>query len=72
MSIDNGLLEVALAPVGTFVESQEFEHERVRQDVGGPLELVSAPRERLDFVLVAAPGEAFEEKRRDLPLQLAA
>jgi len=71
-AIDDGLLEVALAPVRPLVEVEEFEHEGVLQHVGGHLDFVSAPREREDLVLVAALRQALEEERRNLPLQLAA
>jgi len=43
-AVDERLLEIALAPMGPFIEVEE--HERVLHDVGGSLELVSALRDR--------------------------
>lgn len=71
-AIDDRLLEIALAPVRPLVEPEELEHERVLHHVGRHLDLVSAPSEREDLLLVAALRQPLEEERRDLPLQLAA
>jgi hypothetical protein len=61
-AIDDGLLEISLAPVGAFVEPEELEDERVFQHVGQHLDLVSMPREREDLLLVAAHRETLEEE----------
>jgi len=71
-AVDDGLLELTFAPLGALTKPEELEHERILEDIGWPVELVSAPGKRQDLVLVAALGEALEQERRGLPLELAA
>ena len=61
-AIDDGLLEVALAPVRPLIEPEELEHERILQHIARRRDLMPSLGERSDLLLVAALGESFEEE----------
>jgi len=45
-AVDDGLFEVAFAPLGSLAESEELEYERILEDVCWRLDFVPASRER--------------------------
>jgi hypothetical protein len=70
--VDDGLLEVALAPVGLFGQTEEFEDDGVLHDILWGEDLLAAAREGEDLVLVAAGGEALVEVGGDLAFEFTA
>jgi hypothetical protein len=69
--VDDGLLEIALVPVGAVGQAEEFEDERILHDVLRGDDFLAAMREREDVVLVAAGGAALVQVGGDLAFEFA-
>jgi hypothetical protein len=69
--VDDRLFEIALAPVGTFWQAEEFEDDRILHDVLRRENFLTTVGQGEDFVFVAAGGESLVEVGGDLAFEFA-
>lgn len=70
-AIDDGLFEIALVVGGAIAELEEFEDERVLDDVAGRGDFLAGLGELADLVGVLVAGQALEEEGADLAFKLS-
>ncbi|HET7503930.1 MAG TPA: hypothetical protein VFK02_23070 [Kofleriaceae bacterium] len=68
--VDDGLLDVAFQHRRMFADIEELEHERILDHVGRRRDVLVVARERAHLVRVSVLGEALEQQRGDLALEL--